>query len=111
MISSWWVSYVNSPWYNPDSPCLQRATQPQMVLFNLYDDWLKSVSSYTAISRLILLLRGLHVNIGKAVAFVPSLAGTVTICWSTPVSICARLLRLAYPYSFQHAVVEGLDQG
>ena len=33
-----------------------------MVLFNLYDDWLKSISSYTAFSRLILLLRGLHVN-------------------------------------------------
>ena len=44
----------------------QRATQPQMVLFNLYDDWLKSISSYTAFSRLILLLRGLHVNNEKA---------------------------------------------
>merc|ERR1711881_485119 len=33
-----------------------------MVLFNLYDDWLKSVSSYTAFSRLILMLRALHVN-------------------------------------------------
>ena len=37
-----------------------------MVLFNLYDDWLKSISSYTAFSRLILLLRGLHVNNEKA---------------------------------------------
>ncbi|KAG1906375.1 PRP8 pre-mRNA processing factor 8-like protein [Suillus fuscotomentosus] len=43
-----------------------RATQPQMVLLSLYDDWLKSVSSYTAFSRLILLLRGLHVNNEKA---------------------------------------------
>ncbi|KAK8864279.1 pre-mRNA-processing-splicing factor 8 [Kwoniella newhampshirensis] len=43
-----------------------RATQPQMVLFNLYDDWLKSISSYTAFSRLILLLRALHVNNEKA---------------------------------------------
>ncbi|KAJ3800917.1 NUC071 domain-containing protein [Lentinula aff. detonsa] len=43
-----------------------RATQPQMVLFSLYDDWLKSISSYTAFSRLILLLRGLHVNNEKA---------------------------------------------
>ncbi|OCF43147.1 pre-mRNA-processing-splicing factor 8 [Kwoniella heveanensis CBS 569] len=43
-----------------------RATQPQMVLFNLYDDWLKSVSSYTAFSRLILILRALHVNNEKA---------------------------------------------
>lgn len=39
-----------------------RATEPQMVLFNLYDDWLKSISSYTAFSRLILILRALHVN-------------------------------------------------
>ena len=31
-----------------------KATQPEMVLFNLYDDWLKSISSYTAFS-------GLHV--------------------------------------------------
>ncbi|KAG1800185.1 PRP8 pre-mRNA processing factor 8-like protein [Suillus plorans] len=32
----------------------------------LYDDWLKLVSSYTAFSRLILLLCGLHVNNEKA---------------------------------------------
>lgn len=32
----------------------------------LLDDWLKSISSYTAFSRLILLLRGLHVNNEKA---------------------------------------------
>jgi len=61
----------------------QRATQPQMVLFSLYgkdyivhtisslipifvDDWLKTISSYTAFSRVILLLRGLHVNNEKA---------------------------------------------
>merc|ERR1712232_149053 len=42
-----------------------KATQPEMVLFNLYDDWLKSISSYTAFSRLILILRGLHVNVDK----------------------------------------------
>merc|ERR1712238_613521 len=42
-----------------------RATEPQMVLFNIYDDWLKSISSYTAFSRLILILRGLHVNADK----------------------------------------------
>ncbi|KAJ3143001.1 Pre-mRNA-processing-splicing factor 8 [Geranomyces variabilis] len=39
-----------------------RATEPQMVLFNLYDDWLRTISSYTAFSRLILILRALHVN-------------------------------------------------
>ncbi|TYH16625.1 hypothetical protein ES288_A05G130800v1 [Gossypium darwinii] len=37
-----------------------------MVLFNIYDDWLKSISSYTAFSRLILILRALHVNNEKA---------------------------------------------
>lgn len=39
-----------------------KATEPQMVLFNIYDDWLKTISSYTAFSRLILILRALHVN-------------------------------------------------
>lgn len=42
-----------------------RATGPQMVLFNLYDEWLKTISSYTAFSRLILILRALHVNQDK----------------------------------------------
>ncbi|KAH8700347.1 putative pre-mRNA splicing factor [Talaromyces proteolyticus] len=42
-----------------------RATEPQMVLFNLYDEWLKSISPYTAFSRLILILRALHVNADK----------------------------------------------
>ncbi|EEP76930.1 pre-mRNA processing splicing factor 8 [Uncinocarpus reesii 1704] len=42
-----------------------RATEPQMVLFNLYDEWLKTISSYTAFSRLVLILRALHVNIDK----------------------------------------------
>ncbi|GAU12484.1 hypothetical protein TSUD_230170 [Trifolium subterraneum] len=43
-----------------------KATEPQMVLFNIYDDWLKSISSYTAFSRLILILRALHLNNEKA---------------------------------------------
>jgi len=43
-----------------------RASKPDMVLFNLYDDWLKSISSYTAFSRLILILRAMHVNNEKA---------------------------------------------
>uniref|UniRef100_A0A8C3LXD9 Pre-mRNA-processing-splicing factor 8 n=1 Tax=Chrysolophus pictus TaxID=9089 RepID=A0A8C3LXD9_CHRPC len=43
-----------------------KATEPQMVLFNLYDDWLKTISSYTAFSRLILILRALHVNNDRA---------------------------------------------
>lgn len=43
-----------------------KATEPQMLLYNIYDDWLKTVSSYTAFSRLILILRALHVNVDKA---------------------------------------------
>lgn len=31
------------------------------VLFNLYDDWMKSISAFTAFNRLILILRALHV--------------------------------------------------
>ncbi|KAF9160173.1 Pre-mRNA-processing-splicing factor 8 [Actinomortierella ambigua] len=42
-----------------------RATEPQMCLFGLYDDWLKTISSYTAFSRLILILRALHVHNDK----------------------------------------------
>ncbi|KAG8970001.1 pre-mRNA-splicing factor 8 [Tulasnella sp. 419] len=55
-----------------------RATQPQMVLFSLYDDWLKSISSYTAFSRLILILRGLHVNNEKAKIILRPDKSTVT---------------------------------
>ena len=36
-----------------------KATEPQMLLFNIYDDWLKTISSYTAFSRLVLILRAL----------------------------------------------------
>lgn len=42
-----------------------RATEPKMMLYNLYDEWLKSISSYTAFSRLVLILRALHVNQDK----------------------------------------------
>lgn len=45
-----------------------KAKEPQMVLFNLYDDWLRSVSAYTAFSRLVLILRALHVNAERAKA-------------------------------------------
>ena len=43
-----------------------RMTLPMSDLISWIDDWLKSISSYTAFSRLILLLRGLHVNNEKA---------------------------------------------
>ena len=45
---------------------IMRATEPQMLLFNIYDDWLKSVSSFTAFSRLILILRGIKIDVDRA---------------------------------------------
>ncbi|KAL5711925.1 Pre-mRNA-processing-splicing factor 8A [Ranunculus cassubicifolius] len=39
-----------------------KATEPEMLLFNLYDDWLKSVEVFTAFHRFIMIMRGLHVN-------------------------------------------------
>ncbi|EDO19221.1 hypothetical protein Kpol_1050p81 [Vanderwaltozyma polyspora DSM 70294] len=48
------------------SDVVMKATEPQMVLFNIYDDWLDKISSYTAFSRLILLLRALKTNEEKA---------------------------------------------
>ncbi|KAL3228560.1 Pre-mRNA-splicing factor 8 [Nakaseomyces bracarensis] len=44
------------------SDVVMRATEPKLVLFNIYDDWLERVSSYTAFSRLILLMRALKTN-------------------------------------------------
>lgn len=38
------------------------AKEPKMVLFNIFDDWLRTVSPFTAFSRLILILRSFHVN-------------------------------------------------
>jgi pre-mRNA-processing factor 8 len=35
------------------------------VLFNVYDNWLKTISSYTAFSRVILIMRGMHINPAK----------------------------------------------
>jgi pre-mRNA-processing factor 8 len=47
------------------------ATEPQMGIFNLYDDWLNIVSGYTAFLRLVLILKALHVNhsMAKAIIF------------------------------------------
>lgn len=56
-----------------------RATQPEMVLFNLYDDWLKSISSYTAFSRLILILRAIHVNPERAKCILKPNKTTITL--------------------------------
>eukprot|EP00455_Lapot_gusevi_P014731 TRINITY_DN173_c0_g1_i12.p1 TRINITY_DN173_c0_g1~~TRINITY_DN173_c0_g1_i12.p1 ORF type:complete len:1609 (+),score=412.81 TRINITY_DN173_c0_g1_i12:359-4828(+) len=55
-----------------------KATEPRMCLFNLYDDWLKTISSYTAFSRLILILRALHVNNERTKAILKPDKTTIT---------------------------------
>lgn len=55
-----------------------KASQPEMVLFNLYDDWLKSISAFTAFSRLILILRALHVNPEKGRVILKPSKATIT---------------------------------
>ena len=57
-----WLVQIPLTLTNLTSNQWQYATQPQMVLFSLYDDWLKLISSYTTFSCLVLLLHGLHVN-------------------------------------------------
>jgi pre-mRNA-processing factor 8 len=41
---------------------VMQANEPRMVLYSMYDDWLETIQSYTAFSRLILILRALHVD-------------------------------------------------
>jgi hypothetical protein len=53
------------------------ASYPSLIS-RLSDDWLKSISSYTAFSRLILLLRGLHVNNEKAKVILHPDKSTIT---------------------------------
>jgi pre-mRNA-processing factor 8 len=45
---------------------VMQATEPVMALFSMYDDWLDTVPSYTAFSRLVLILRALHVDQDRA---------------------------------------------
>lgn len=59
-----------------------------MVLFNLYDDWLKSISSYTAFSRLILILRALHVNNEKSKIILRPDKNTITESYRKHVFSC-----------------------
>ena len=55
-----------------------KATGPQMCLFFLFDNWLSSISSYTAFSRLILILRALRVNPSRAKVILKPSKDTIT---------------------------------
>ncbi|GAU98335.1 hypothetical protein RvY_09496 [Ramazzottius varieornatus] len=55
-----------------------KATEPQMVLFNQYDDWLRRISSHTAFSRLVLILRALHLNTERTKVILKADKTTIT---------------------------------
>merc|ERR1711968_333706 len=55
-----------------------KATENSMVLSNIYDDWLQSIASYTAFSRLILILRALHINNDRTKAILRPDKTTIT---------------------------------
>eukprot|EP01063_Lacrimia_lanifica_P031508 TRINITY_DN5208_c0_g1_i4.p1 TRINITY_DN5208_c0_g1~~TRINITY_DN5208_c0_g1_i4.p1 ORF type:complete len:687 (+),score=277.94 TRINITY_DN5208_c0_g1_i4:554-2614(+) len=55
-----------------------KATEPQTVLFNMYDDWLKTISSQTAWSRLLLILRALSLNSPRTKAILKPDKDTIT---------------------------------
>lgn len=60
------------------SDLVLKATEPQMVLFNLYDDWLESITAYTAFSRVILLFRALDINADRTNLILQADSNTVT---------------------------------
>ncbi|KAI9504626.1 hypothetical protein BX070DRAFT_222513 [Coemansia spiralis] len=43
-----------------------KATEPKMSMWSCYDNWLSTISPYTAFSRLVLILRALHINAERA---------------------------------------------
>lgn len=56
-----------------------KSNEPKMCLFNLYDNWLKNISSYTAFSRLILIFRALHVNPDESKIILKSNSNIITL--------------------------------
>ncbi|KAJ2783590.1 pre-mRNA-splicing factor 8 [Coemansia interrupta] len=55
-----------------------KATEPKMSLWSCYDNWLATVSPYTAFSRLVLILRALHINNERAKIILRPDKNTVT---------------------------------
>lgn len=56
---------------------VMEATEPKMYVYQLYDDWLKVVSSFTAFSRLLLILRAYEADIEDAKDILFGRGGTV----------------------------------
>jgi pre-mRNA-processing factor 8 len=63
---------------NKLSDLVLKANEPQMVIFNLYDDWLESITAYTAFSRVILLLRAMGINSDRTNLILHADANTTT---------------------------------
>ncbi|CAN3368761.1 pre-mRNA-splicing factor 8 [Diutina catenulata] len=49
---------------------VESSKRPEMVLMNLYDDWLTQISPYTAFSRIVLLFRSFATNADRAEAII-----------------------------------------
>ncbi|KAF6056038.1 PROCN domain family protein [Candida parapsilosis] len=60
------------------SDIVLRANEPQMALFNFYDDWLTRISPYTAFSRVILILRALGFDSEGTKQIIWSNSGVIT---------------------------------
>lgn len=55
-----------------------KATESLVDFFNMYDDWLESVSPFTAFTRLVLILRAIHVDEDKGKMLLTLDASVVT---------------------------------
>ena len=47
---------------------VQSAQKPELLIYNLYDDWRQHVKSFTCFNRSILIMRALHVDVSKTSA-------------------------------------------
>lgn len=55
-----------------------KATEPMMLVFNLYDDWSKSIEPHTCFARLVMILRAIHIDNDKARLILRPHKGVVT---------------------------------
>jgi pre-mRNA-processing factor 8 len=55
-----------------------KATEPMMLVFNLYDDWSKTINPHTCFPRLIMILRAIHIDNDKARLILKPHKGVIT---------------------------------
>eukprot|EP00835_Amoeboradix_gromovi_P001880 NODE_96_length_21330_cov_0.419858.p1 type:complete len:2207 gc:universal NODE_96_length_21330_cov_0.419858:801-7421(+) len=57
---------------------IMNASKDQLLLFNTYDDWMTTMSPYTCFSRLILILRAMHVNTTQTISILNTATDNTT---------------------------------